>query len=303
MILSSCYDVTEGYDVDYGETSATFEVTNLGYSYGAIDDTIKFSVIAEANIYIKSIIVESTISGDDGTGFDTASMVVDPFIDHAYGTILDSTTSADLIYFYIIGQDSSDVKLTISMVDEEGMASVTSKIYTVPSIVTYDSISMYSKTTVKTDGFSTYDGTVYHNLYDYEDVTEDNLEVQESLDIIFYVDDSKAYLVSPYSGSNGFSVVNKTIFKAMTSLTTNKFDELTNASLAYYAEIDTISSGTSYLEDIQVGDIIGFRTDYASINSYAYGMIRVNAIHPTNCDYYDGKSYMLEMDVVTQIAD
>jgi hypothetical protein len=302
ILVSSCENVEEGYRINYDETPAQFSVTLLSPNRGAISDSISFSIKASSRYDIKSLVVTSTVSGTNGTGYYTGKDMADPFVDHAYGTVQPGTREIDVIYYYVVSQDTVDANITFTLVDGYGKKAFEQELITVPPIVRYDSVVMYSQTSAKTDGFSTIDGMVYHNLSDYEDVTVVNESIQESLDIIFLSDELSSGLIAPYSGyfSSGMSVRNKTLFKSISGLTNEEFDNLTTASLSEITETNEVKKGTTDIQNIEVGDIIGFRTDYNSANPYHYGLLRINAIHPTIVDYYEGTSYLIEMDVVTQ---
>jgi len=303
LTFTACYDVEDGYRIDYSESSATFTVTALNLERGAIGDTIFYEIVAQSSSDIKSIIVESNSSGKEGTGLFVNDGETDPMIDHAYGTVQKNTKEFKLGYRYIVKQDSADVTLSFSLIDGEGKKSSSSKVLTVPSIIRYNSIKMYTNSNSKTDGFSSADGLVYHKLSNYESITTANQTVQETIDIIFLVSDNTAMFVAPYNGNfaSNFSVKNKSKFKRMESITASDFSSLTNASLSYFIDKDTVNEGSTSVSEIKVGDFIGFKTDFASTNSYKYGIMKVNSIHPANCNWYEGTSYMVEMDVVTQI--
>jgi hypothetical protein len=246
--------------------------------------------------------VSSTASGDEGTGYYIDSSSTDPFIDHAYGTIQPGTYDLEVIYNYIVAQDTVNNSLIFTMVDEYGKKTTSFEIITVPAIVRYDNITLYTNSSSKTDGFSTADGVVYPNLEEYAELTVANEAVQKSLDIIFLAGSESSMLVAPYNGnfSSSMGVKNKTLFKLIQGVTAEDFDNLTNATLSAITEENEVKKGSTSVANIKVGDIIGFRTDFASSNPYHYGLLRINAIHPTIVDYYEGTSYMLEMDVVTQ---
>ena len=302
IVLNGCYDVEEGYRINYPESSAQFTIDPVGYNRGKIGDTISFKIDVSSDFAIKSLTVTSSVSGGSGSGYIIPSGGNDPFIDHTFGTIQENVYSLDIYYNYVVNQDSLNSKLTFGMVDGQGKSTIEQQVITVPGIVKYNDVAIYFNTSSKTDGFSTLDGTVYHYLPNYEPVTEANQLVQESLDMVFIVDGSSAMLVAPYDWhySTSMQVRNKTKLKKMSSLSAGDFNGLTAASLSYYASTDTIKNGSTYISDISVGDIIGFQTDFASANSYKYGVLKVKAVHPTNVEWYEGKSYVIEMDVVTQ---
>lgn len=300
--LSSCYDVNEGYRVDYGHTPALFSVTSENLTRGAIGDTIHFTIHAEAETDIKSIIVKTSTSGKEGTGFAPKAGMTDPLIDHTYGTIEKNTRTLDLAYDYIVAQDTLNVTVGFSLIDGDGRKDSSFEIVVVPSITRYDSISLYSYNAQKTDGFSTAMGGVYRDLTGYATVSEINTAVQESLDLIFLVSGESAVVCGPYDGyfSTGMKIRNKTRLVKMTNLTDSIFDHLTNASLSALVEAAKVGKGGTSVAGLQVGDFVGFRTDFASTNSYKYGILRIRALHPANCNWYDGLSFVMEMDVVTQ---
>jgi hypothetical protein len=301
--LASCNNVEEGYRKDYTESTAEFVINELTLNRGAIGDSVKFEIIAHSGSDIKSIIATSSTTGKDGSGFKIKSGTTDPLIDHTYGTIQKGTSDLDLYYTYVIAQDTTNVTIAFTMIDTEGKKSSSHTILTVPAIKRYSDVILYSSSASKTDGFSTADGKVYKNLSNYESITAANQSVQETIDIIFRVNNNSAMLVAPYDGnfSSNFTIKNKTKFRKMKGITVADFAELTNASFSYFVDKDTVSNGSTHVSDIKVGDFIGYRTDFASANSYKYGIIKVNSIHPANCDWYDGISYMFEMEVVTQI--
>jgi hypothetical protein len=303
--LSSCYDVEEGYRITYSESPAVFNVIAPEIIRGAVGDTISFEIQAQTQSDIKSVVVSSTLSGKEGTGFYIPAGETDPLIDHAYGTIQKNTRKFDIYYNYVIAEDSNDVTINFDLIDGDGKKSAEYDVITVPSITHYNNVMLFTNTTAKTDGFSTVDGSIYRELSNYETVTSANQTVQESLDIIFLVWNNTAILAGPYDGwfSSNMKVRNKTKFmKLSDSMTSTDFDALTNATLSYYTDKGKVDKGTTSISDIKVGDLIGFKTDFASANSYKYGILRVKAIHPTNCDWYEGVSYMIDMDVVTQIS-
>lgn len=301
--LSACYDVEDGYRVEYAESPAQFNVSATTLNRGAIGDSINFSIQAQAQTDIKSIIVSSTLSGGEGTGFVIGNGKTDPFIDHTYGTVQKNTRNIDISYKYVVAQDTSNVKITFSLIDANGKKTSEFDVLTVPAITKYNKVILYTNSNSKTDGFSTVDGMVYHKLSDYDPVSTANNAVQESLDVIFIVSGNSAMLVGPYDGNfwSNMGIRNKTKFKKLVDMTASDFSGLTSASLSQFVDQGNVDKGTTNIADIKVGDLIGFKTDFASKNSYKYGIIKVNAIHPANCAWYDGVSYLIEMDVVTQI--
>jgi len=303
IAFTSCNNVEEGYRIDYSESAADFTVTALNMERGAIGDTIFYEIKAQSDFDLKSIIVQSSTSGNEGTGFYIEEGGIDPFIDHTYGTIQKGTKGFDIGYRYIVSQDSVEVTLSFSLIDKDGKKEASTKMITVPSITRYSNITIYTNSNSKTDGFSTAEGTVYKKLPGYESINSDNVKVQEAIDVIFLVSNNEAMFVAPYNGNfaSNFTVRNKTKFRKMESITVSDFATLTNASLSYFIDTDKVNNGSTSVSNVKVGDFIGFKTDFASTNSYKYGIMKINSIHPANCDWYEGTSYVLEMEVVTQI--
>ncbi len=299
----ACDNVDEGYKIDYPDSSSEFAVALQTPDRGSINDTIKYTITANSNTDIKSIVVKSSISGGDGTGLIVPDGVTDPLVDHIFGTIQPGTQSLDLQYQYIINQDTLDPTITFTLIDEEGENCDTSDLMVIPDIAKYFAINLYAQTNSLADGFSTADNIVYHNLTNYANVSTVNAAIQKSLDIVFIKDGDNAMLVAPYSGyfSSGMSTKNKTLFKKIEEMNSCDFDNLSNADVSEITEENMVKKGTTDIDNLQVGDIIGFRTDFASANPYHFGLIRINAIHPTNVEYYDGISYIIEIDVISQI--
>jgi len=300
--MASCDNVDEGYRIDYGESTAQFTVTLLTADRGAVGDTIIYALQATSDANIKSMVVNNSVSGGTGTGYVIPGGETDPLIDHVYGTIQPNTKAFNIRYYYVVSQDTLDATINFIMIDELGKKETTHELYTVPSIVSYDSLVLFCKSQSLADGFSTSDGMVYHNLQEYEEVSEINKAVQEALDMVFIVDNGIGMLVAPYSGIfySSMAIKNKTLFKLTPDVSSSDFDNLTNATLSIITEENEVKKGSTSIDSLKVGDILGYRTDLASTNPYHFGLIRINAIHPTNVEYYDGVSYMIEMDVVTQ---
>ena len=304
MILFSCENVQEGYTVDYNQSSAQFTVELMNSDRGTKGDSAMFNIHINSSYELKSILVATGVSGGDGSGYVIDSSGVDPLIDHTYGRLQPGQTSLDIDYNYIFPSDSVETTVTFTLIDEEGKLEREFTLVGVPSVASYDSVVFYNnESSYLADAFSTVDGSIYYNISNYTEFTTWNLDIQENFDIVFLATESgKAMLSGPYNGSvtASLSVKNKTIFKKLTELTSNDFDELTPVSLSEITEDYNVKKGSTIIDDVQVGDIIGFRTDFASTNPYKYGILRVNAIHPTNVDHYEGISYLIEMDVMTQ---
>jgi hypothetical protein len=300
--FTSCDNVDEGYRIDYIESPAQFSVIPVGSERGAINDTIAYLITAQSDVNIKSLIVTTSASGASGTGFEIVENGVDPLIDHIYGTIQAETKTIEILYNFIIKQDTVDPSLTFSLIDEVGKKTITHDIFAVPAITKYMDVAIYANSNKYADGFSTFDGVVYHNLDEYKEATETNKAIQESLDIVFLINGSDAMFVAPYNNAfwSSMAIKNKTLFKKIENSDSLEISKFTNGSFAQIIEDNQVEKGTTQIGNIQVGDIIGFRTDFASTNPFHFGLIKIKALHPTNVEFYDGTSYMIEMDIVTQ---
>ncbi len=302
--MVSCENVTDGYTVDYGASSAELSVTLQTSDRGSEGDIAVFHIVAQANAEIKSLIISSESDGAEGTGFvvDT-TLGSDPLTDHIFGTIQPGTTDFALDYHYVFPSDTTDNTITFSLIDEEGIAEVEFDLEGIANITAYSNIALVALSSKYLDGFSTAEGSVYENVADYADETAANLLIQKSIDICFKVSsDGISHIFCPYHANFGvdFSNTNKTLFVHLDTLSSNDFDALTNITLSEITEAYEVKKGSPIIDSVQVGDIIGFRTDYASSNPYHYGIMRINAIHPTTVNRYDGNSYVVEFDILTQ---
>jgi hypothetical protein len=302
MMFSSCENVEDGYRVDYNETPAEFNVELVSADRGAVGDNVTFSISASSDFNIKSVIVTSSVSGGGNSGFEVKEGEEDPLIDHAYGTIQPETKSLDLLYHFEIANDSVDARITFQLIDEFGKKDTLHVISGIPSIVSYDSIILVTNTRSQADGFSTNDGEIYQDANQYSDVTATNIAIQSSIDFVYVVNGSSALLASPYNGafSSSFQQKNKTLFMKMPAMTDEEFKAIDGVVLSLLTEENNVEDGTTYIGEVKVGDVVGFRTDFASSNPYHFGMLKINAIHPTQVDYYEGVSYLIELDIITQ---
>lgn len=306
--MCSCEkSVEDGYRIDYKESpTAQLIISTIGDSTGAVNDTVSFLIQAQSDVDIKSIVVTSTISGSGGSGFTVPEGGTDPLIDHSFGTIQENTKGFNLIYNYIITQDTADPVVTFRLIDKSGQKETTQTIVTLPSIVRYNNVDLYTQSASATDGFSTLDSSRYRNLSNYITESTVNNLVQQSIDIIFLVSDGTAYLVAPYDGKFSTSetfIKNKTRFKLLTDISSEEFDAINSARLSAITKSDSIKQNGSTNVPVQVGSIVGFFTDYNSTNSYKAGILRVTAIHPSYCSWYTtGTTYQMNMDVITQIS-
>lgn len=300
--FASCNNVEDGYRIDYVDSPSQFAVNILTPDRAIVGDSITYLITAESEVDIKSLVVSTSISGGDGTGFAIAENGIDPLVDHIYGTIQPGTRNLELLYHYVVSQDTVDAKVNFTLIDDYGKNLVTYDLHTIPSTVTYTNVTMYAQSNSLADGLSTGSGLVYHNLEDYQEINAANQAIQESLDIVFVMDGTNAFLAAPYSGYfwSSMSVKNKTLFKLIDNTEGIDFENLTSADVSQITEDNLVKKGTTQIDDLKVGDIIGFRTDFASTNPYHFGLIKINNMHPTNVEYYDGTSYVIEMDIITQ---
>lgn len=301
-------NVEDGYRIDYKESTAQLTITTADTT-GAIGDTVYFSIQATSDFNIKSIVVSGFPSGSSSSGFAIPSGNTDPLIDHIYGTIQANTKTFNIIYKYVVNQDTADPVVTFKLIDESGQKVVKQNIATLNSIAKYDSVVLFTKSADQTDGFATLNllgkSAVYQNLANYAVTSDINTPVQKSVDIIFVVDNGVGYIIAPYdwrfSTTNAAFVRNKTRFKLLTDVSSDSFDNITSSSISAIIRRDSVKQTGETAVPVEVGSIVGFFTDYNSTNSYKAGMLRVNAIHPSACSWYTGKVYQIEMDIITQI--
>lgn len=301
----SCENVIEGYEIEYGETSAKFLVRLTTSNIGSEGDESIFSLQAQSDHEIKSVVVSYYDEDQVGanTGYIVDSSKTDPLLNHALGTIKPGVYSVDLGYKFVFPSDSIKNKIKFTLIDEEGKTEVEFDLRGIPNIARYDNVILVAQNSTLLDGLSTADGEVYTNLAEYKNLTATNLLIQKKIDINFGVNsDLTAKVFSPYNNSFGlgFTNKNKTVFKLLDDVMIAEFDTINNIGLSEITEANKVDKGTTVIESVKVGDIIGFRTDFASANPYHYGIIRVNAIHPTNVDRYEGASYLIDMDVIVQ---
>lgn len=309
IMIYACEDYVErGGRPDYVESSAQLYVSAVSTALRSVDDTIWYTIETFSETNIRSLIITASEPGSGNTGFVIPNGETDPFTDHRFGIIRDGTNQFKVNYMYIIPETTSDVIMEFKLIDGEGEKIVQHIIEVVPSIVRYDSLLLYTESGMNTDGFSSFGGIIYHDLLQYEAVTEANQDIQESIDVIFLVDrvTSEAMLIAPGNSlfQSDFTSKNNTVFIKSNHITSENFDSLTNGTLVDLTKPDSLATyGTNHIKNIKVGDIVAFQTDYNAKNSFKTGVLKINAIHPSSCDWYDGEVYMLEMDVVTQITE
>lgn len=308
-MMISCEDLVEdGYRIEYAESDATFTADPLDLESGAIGDIISYKLIVDSDHFIKSCVVQATREGANGSGYDvTTEGYDDPFADHSYGTVKKGITSFVVKYDYIIPQGINKSKITFSLIDEMGKVSARVDLNVVPAIKKYPGKELFAKNNLFNDAFASIDGLVYPDIKsNYSTLSEENLTVQEKIDIIYYYD--KGANLSVISSPDDsripleLQVENATRFKKLSGISEEAFNTITAASLVNLTLNDSISyKGTSQVRGIAVGDIVGFSTDVNATHSLKTGLIKVNGLHPTNVEHYDGTAYVMECDIITQI--
>jgi hypothetical protein len=311
ITIVSCDDLVEdGYRIDYPPSDAAFNIEPIGYEMGAVGDIVSYKITASSANAIKSLVIESNQPGANGSGYDVGSVGYDdPFADHIFGTIKKNVTEFTVKYDYIIPKDINKSKLTFSLVDKQGKVSEEVNIAVVPSIKRYPKKNIVAKDNLFYDAFATIDGIVYPDIKtNYSTSSEENVRVQNKIDIVFYhdINNSRSVICSPAYGpvSLNLSVQNQTKFKKMNNISSEDFLNITAASLYEKTKMDSIAyNGSPNVNGIRVGDIVAFTTDINAIHSLKTGLIKVNGLHPTNVSWYEGTSYVLECDIVTQIDE
>ncbi len=309
LVVVSCEKLVEdGYRIVYPDSDAAFTVEPLDYEAGAVGDIISYRLTVNSNHLIKSCVVQASNEGANGSGYDVGTEGYDdPFADHNYGTVKKNIKSFVVKYDYIIPKDINKSNITFSIIDEKGKVSANVEISVVPAIKNYFDKDLYAKNNIFNDAFASINGLVYPDIKtNYSTVSEENITVQENIDVFFFYDEgnSKSIICAPNDSRLGLElrIENATKFKLLADITEEDFYEVSPASLFALTQDDSIAYyGNSRVEGIKVGDIIGFTTDINAIHSLKTGLIKVNGLHPTNVNHYEGTSYVMECDVVTQI--
>jgi len=304
----ACTDfVKEGSDINYPPSDATLIVEPIAGENGAAEETISYRITVSANADIRSLIVQSSNEGKNGSGFNVnSSEFDDPFIDHIFGTIQKNTQAFTVRYDYIIPSDISRSRLTFTVIDESGKASVDKTISVVPNIKKYINRELFAKDNDFYDAFASIDGVVYHNIKDnYSPFTSENVAVQEKLDFAFYYDREakNAVLAAPFSNRIflELAINNSTKLKRLAGLTDLDFAAITPARLIDLTENEELlKTGTLQIDNLRVGDVIAYATDLNSVFSLRTGLIKVTGLHPGNVPRYDGVAFVLECDVIVQ---
>lgn len=309
FVLASCEDLVEdGYTIDYEKSDAELIVEAIGDTIAAQGETISFRIEVNSASNIKSCIIQSTKPGLSGSGFDVATEGFDdPFADHVYGTISKNINSFVVKYDYVVPEDATTAKITFSIIDEQGKVTQTREIKEVTGIKKYFDKKLYAKNNFYNDAFATIDGVVYPDIStNFSTTSVENVTVQEKIDIIFYVNNGSSFIAAPAYGGVGLdlSVENNTKFKQLTNINNDDFENMTAGLLVQLTQADSINYyGAPAISGVKVGDIIGFSTDLNAIHSLKTGLIRINQLHPTSIQRYEGISYVMECDIITQTEE
>ena len=303
--LFSCEDlVVDGIRVDYPESDALLEITAAPDTLGVLGDTINFTIKASANYDIRAFSVKPRYEGASGTGFSYPH--IDPFIDHAFGTIQKNTREFEIIYHYVIPKDINQILIDFELTEEQGQRSEDQLIVVVDDVATYTAIELHSINNYQTDGFSTFNGEAYRNLKNYENVSIENRVVQQNLDLVFLadIDQNNSSLAAPaYGGfSSNMTIKNQTNLLLLEDISDEEFENLDPTNITEIVPLESIIEANSYVvENLKVGDYVGFVTDYNASNSYKAGILRVNSLHRSSCDWYEGTSFLLGFDLKVQV--
>lgn len=308
LFLISCSGlVNEGIEVNYSNSDAQIQVEPLGSEMAAAGETVSYAITVTSKFDIKSCIVKAAVEGRNGSGFNVSTAGFDdPFADHIFGTIREGIQSFKVRYDYIVPDDISKSRISFTIVDESGIASQEKTVEVIPAINTYDNLEVFARDRNFHDALATIDGQVYPDIKtNYSQLTEANVAVQEKIDIIFYYDKDarRTTLASPASDRINLSlnIENNTLFKFLDRTGSIKLEEITSSSLfTLTSEASILDGGSSHLNNVKVGDAIGFVTDLNAVHSLKSGILLVKGLHPGNVDRYEGVSYVLECELAVQ---
>ena len=306
--IIACSDfVDEGIEITYPLSDSNLSVESITGENGAAEEMVSYRITASANTNIKSLIVQSSNEGKNGSGFNVNSTEFDdPFIDHIFGTIQKDVQSFTVRYDYIIPADISRTRLTFTIIDDNGKVSVEKTISVVPNIKTYTNRELFAKDNDFYDAFSSIDGVVYQDIKtNYSPFTEGNVAVQEKIDLAFYFDrdQNNAILAAPVSSRIflELAINNSTRFKKLPESVEIDIADITPSTLIQLTEEEELlKTGATHVDNLKVGDVIGFVTDLNAVNSLKTGLLKVTGLHPGSVSRYDGVAFVLECDIVVQ---
>lgn len=308
LSTAACSDlVQEGIEVTYPDSNAVIQVEPLAFEMAAAGETVSYAITVSSQTDIKSCIVSAAVEGKNGSGFNVStSDFDDPFADHIFGTIREGIQSFKVRYDYIVPEDINKSRITFTIIDQTGKASLEKTVEVVPSISTYEDLALYARDRTFNDALATIDGKVYPDIKtNYSQLTEANVAVQEKIDIIFYYNKEagRTTIAAPASNQVNLelNIENNTLFKFLDRTGDLELKELTSASLhTLTTEASILSEGATHLHNIKVGDAIGFVTDLNAIHSLKSGIIKVRGLHPANADQYEGVAYVMECEMAVQ---
>ncbi|MEM6376811.1 MAG: hypothetical protein AAF705_01285 [Bacteroidota bacterium] len=304
----ACEDfVDQGIEINYGPSNATLTVEPIAGENGAAAETISYRITANANTNIKSLIIQASNEGRNGSGFNVNSTEFDdPFADHTFGTMQRDIQSFTVRYDYIIPDDISNTRLTFTIIDEAGKVSVERIVKVVPDVKVYTDLELFAKDNDFYDAFASVDGTVYPNIKEnFSRFTTENVAVQEKLDFAFYYnrEGRNAVLAAPFSTRIflELAINNSTQLKRLSNASDINIAEISPAKLIELtADEDLLKTGALQVDNLKVGDVIAFITDLNAVYSLKTGLLKVTGLHPSSVPQYDGVSFVLECDVVVQ---
>ncbi len=80
------------------------------------------------------------------------------------------------------------------------------------------------------------------------------------------------------------------------------YENLDPASIMSLVPVDSIIEVDSYAtENLNVGDFVGFVTDFNASNSYKTGVVRILGLHRSSCDWYEGTTLRIDFEVKVQV--
>lgn len=308
LSLTSCLDfVEDGIEIDYGDSDASLNFKPLSSSKAAVNEVLSFSIAVSSDFDVKSCIISTSNEGKNGTGFNVSDTNFDdPFADHNFGTIRPGIKSFTVRYDYIVPEEINKSRITVTIIDESGRVSTDQNIEVVPSISIKEGLELYSKNTTFHDALSSSEGIVYQDIKsNYSSFTQTNVDIQKKIDIVFYYnpDNKRTSIVSTGSGRLDYelSVENKMVFKKIQLPNSVNINDLSAANLSDIVEAENlIDDGKLELDNIVVGDNVGFIADVNALNSLKAGILQVNALHPASVPRYDGLCYVMKCSIIVQ---
>lgn len=308
LSICSCLDfVEDGIDIEYADSEAALTITAIGSTSAAMNETVSLSISVNSDFDIKSCIIATTNEGKNGSGFNVSDTSFDdPFSDHNFGTVRPGIKSFNVRYDYIVPEEITRSRITVTIIDESGRVRKEETINVVPAISRTNDLELYAKNTIFHDALAVSEGIVYEDIKsNYSTFTSENVEVQKKIDVVFYYnpDNKRASIVSTASTRLDYelSTENSMVFKKIQIPSGLNFDDLNAADMAALVEQEQLSEeGRLNLDGIVVGDMIGFIADLNAVNSFKAGILRIEALHPASVARYDGLSYVMKCSIIVQ---